>query len=366
MKNTRRRWLKQTYLAFAGLSLNPLKNFALTDHPFPLLPDGDVIRLNANENPYGPSPLARKAMAEAVSISNRYQWGKGTDLISGIATNNNLKPDHVLIGAGSTEILDLVVQYVALQKGSFVVAEPTFSPWAKTAEGLGLQKIVVPLTLTKEVDLTSLLKAIKADTKMVHLCNPNNPTGTSCKQEELLQFVKEASKKALVMIDEAYLDYSNQLSLGELVNENKNLIVVKTFSKIYGLAGARVGYAMADPGLIDRLSRLQTWVNGGVSAVTLAGAIASLKDTEFVNSVNSLNEKARQFTIDQLERLNIRCILSQSNFIYFSLSNYEKDYFNQLKSGNILGTRIYEEKGKWSRITVGTLQEMQSFIKAIE
>ena len=366
MKNNRRLWLKQTSLAFAGLSLAPLRNFALHAPQVPGKLNNDLILLSSNENPYGPSPLARKVMADTIAISNRYQWTSGTELISAIATKNNLTSDNILIGAGSTEILDLVVQYIALKKGSFVLANPTFSPWAKTAERLGLQKIVVPLTVSKEYDLPLMLNAIKEDTKMIHICNPNNPTGTICSNDTLLSFVNEAAKKVLVLVDEAYIDYTSQKSLSTLVNDNKNLIIVKTFSKIYGLAGARLGYALAHPNIIDQLSLLQTWANGGISAVTLAGAIVSLKDTDFVNSCYSENEKARKFTTDQLERLNIRCIPSHSNFIYFSLSSYEKDFFNQLKSNNIIGTRIYEESGKWSRITVGTMQEMQMFIKAIE
>ena len=366
MKNNRRSWLKQTSLVFAGLSLAPLKNFALDTNPSNNKPGNDPIRLNANENPYGPSPLARKAMAEAINISNRYQWTSGTELISAIATKKNVTADNILIGAGSTEILDLVIQYVALKKGSFVLADQTFSPWAKTAEKLGLQEITVPLTTTKEYDLSLLLNAIKKDTRMVHICNPNNPTGATCNKDMLLSFVKEVSKKVIVLVDEAYIDYADQSSLSPFVNENENLIITKTFSKIYGLAGARVGYALAHANTIDQLSQLQTWANGGVSAVSLAGALASLKDNDFVNSCYSLNEKVRKFTIDQLESLNIKCIPSSSNFIYFSLSKYKKDFFNQLKSNNIIGTRIYEENGRWSRITVGTMQEMQMFIKAIE
>ena len=365
MKNNRRRWLKQTSLAFAGLSLAPLRNFGLSTQQSPIGRGDDPIRLSSNENPYGPSPLARKAMAEAVNISNRYQWTSGTELISAIAAKNSVTADNILIGAGSTEILDLVIQFIALKKGSFVVADPTFSPWAKTAERLGLQKISIPLTPAKEYDLSSMLKAIKEDTKMVHICNPNNPTGTTCDKDMLLSFVKEASKKVVVLVDEAYIDYANESSLSTIINENENLIITKTFSKIYGLAGARVGYALAHSTTIDKLSQLQTWANGGISAVTLAGAIASLKDTDFVNTCYSLNDKARKFTTEQLEQLNIRCIPSHSNFIYFSLSDYKKDFFNQLKAANIIGTRIYEENGKWSRITVGTMQEMQMFIKAI-
>ena len=125
MKNNRRLWLKQTSLAFAGLSLAPLRNFALHAPQVPGKLNNDLILLSSNENPYGPSPLARKAMADTIAISNRYQWTSGTELISAIATKNNLTSDNILIGAGSTEILDLVVQYIALKKGSFVVSIET-------------------------------------------------------------------------------------------------------------------------------------------------------------------------------------------------------------------------------------------------
>ena len=365
MKNNRRSWLKQTSLAFAALSLAPLKNFASPTRQLPGKPFNDFIRLNSNENPYGPSPLARKAMEETIHISNRYPWAITADLIPAIAEKNNVTTDQVLIGAGSTEILDLCVYLLAAKKGSFILANPTFGPWAKTAERLGLQKISVPLLADKQYDLPAMLNAIKADTRMIHVCNPNNPTGTICDRDILISFIREASKKVLVLVDEAYIDYTTQNSLSNLVRENQNLIVVKTFSKIYGLAGARIGYALAHPNTIEQLSQLQTWANGGISAVTLAAALASLKDKDFVYDSFTLNEKARKYTTEQLERMEIHCIPSHSNFIYFSLVNYKKDFFNQLKMNNITGTKVYEEKGKWSRITVGTIKEMQMFISAI-
>ena len=150
------------------------------------------------------------------------------------------------------------------------------------------------------------------------------------------------------------------------MTENKNLIVVKTFSKIYGLAGARIGYAIAHPDTISYLgNNLQTWANGSVSVVSRAGAIASLADINFVNQCYAKNEEARKYTIQKLEQINISCIPTHTNFIYFSLANYKKDFFALLKSNNIEGTNIYEQDGKWTRITVGTMPEMQKFIAAI-
>jgi histidinol-phosphate aminotransferase len=167
------------------------------------------------------------------------------------------------------------------------------------------------------------------------------------------------------LIDEAYIDFSGQESVCKLAMENKNLVIAKTFSKIYGLAGARVGYGIANDNTLEQISQLQSWPNGGIGVASAAAALASLQDEKFVTETFSLNEKAKQYTIQQLELLKISCIPSYSNFIYFSLADYKKDFFEQLKNNNIYGTKIYEENGKWSRITIGTMIEMQKFISAL-
>ena len=363
MKNSRRTWLKQTTLAMAGISLAPLNNFGIP--VVQMEPGNETIRLSSNENPYGPSPLARKAMADAINISNRYQWGLSAELVSAIAAKNNVTVNNVITGAGSTEMLDLVVQFLALKKGSFVLADLSFSPWSRSAEKFGLQKIVVPLTARKEYDFAAMLAAIRTDTTMVHICNPNNPTGVLSDRERLLSFVNEASKRSIVLVDEAYLDYTNQDSLSSLVNENPNLVIVKTFSKIFGMAGARLGYLLAHPTMIAQLAPMRTWTNGAMSAATLAGGLASLKDNAFTDLSSRKNDEARKYTMENMEKLGIPCIPSSTNFIYFSLAGYNKDFFGQLQKNNIIGTRIFEENGKWSRITIGTLVEMQLFISAI-
>ena len=185
-------------------------------------------------------------------------------------------------------------------------------------------------------------------------------------RKDLAEFVAEASKKAMVLLDEAYIDFTEEESLCNLVRDNKNLVIAKTFSKIYGLAGARAGYAIAHPETIELFASMQPWPNGSISVVATAAAIASLQDESFVKSVYNRIQHSRNYTIEQLERVGIHCIPSYTNFIYFSLERYVKDFFEQLKKHNILGTGIWEEEGKWSRITVGTQAEMEKFIKAIE
>ena len=366
MESNRRIWLKQIGLGVAGIGLSSFQPFTLpTEGLLKFRPNDLPIKLSSNENPYGPSPLARAAMIESISISNRYNWQLTTELIQTLSKKNNVKTNNILMGAGSTEMLDLVSRLSALKKGSFIIADPSFNYWTDTAEKLGLAKIKVPLTADKKLNLDAMLKAIEPDTKLVYICNPNNPTGSICDRDQLVKFINEATKKTIVLVDEAYIDFTDQQSLSTLAIENKNLIIAKTFSKIYGLAGARIGYAIANVKTIEQLSELKSWSNGSISVASTVAALASLKDEKFVSETYSLNLKARQYTTEQLKKLNLVCIPSYTNFLYFSLTNYKKDFFEQLRINNIIGTKIYEEQGKWTRITIGTMQEMQKFIGAI-
>jgi histidinol-phosphate aminotransferase len=279
------------------------------------------------------------------------------------------------LGAGSTEILDLVAKFVSLDKGheqkvtgnaNYVIADPSYDYWTVTLDNLGLAKNKIPLTTDKKINLQAMLEAVNQDTKLVYICNPNNPTGTICEREALVEFVTKISQNTIVLIDEAYLEFTKQQSISNLIKDNKNIIIAKTFSKIYGLAGARIGYAIANKTIIDLLANLQSNSNNSVSVLSKLAAIASLKDDGFVSNCYLLNENVRQYTISELQKIHCECIPSNTNFIYFSLSNYKKDYFKQLENNTIQGGRIYEEQGKWTRITVGKMDEMKKFIKAIQ
>ena len=370
METNRRLWLKKIGLGVAGIGLTNFNSFALpleTENlSSSLKNDDDLIFLRSNENPYGPSSLARKSFINNVNISNRYNWDVATQLISDLAKVNNVKDENILLGAGSTEILDLVAKFVSLNKGNYVIADPSYDYWTITLDNLGLTKNKVPLTADKKINLEAMLKAVNQDTKLVYICNPNNPTGTICEREALVEFIAKISQNTIVLIDEAYLEFTKQQSLTDSINDNKNIIIAKTFSKIYGLAGARIGYAIANKKIIDDLSNLQSNTNNSVSVLSKLAAIASLKDDKFISSCYSLNENARQYTINELKKLNCECISSNTNFIYFSLSNYKKDYFKQLEINKIQGGRIYEEQGQWTRITVGKMDEMIKFIEALK
>lgn len=381
METNRRIWLKKIGLGVAGMGLTNFNSLAS-----PLLSenlttsfehDADLIFLRSNENPYGPSPLARKAFVDNANITNRYHWDVATQLISDLAKKNSVTDENIVLGAGSTEILDLVAKLVALNKeqnssrqgtgnANYVIADPSYDYWTFTLDDLGLTKKKVPLTADKKINLPAMLEAVNQDTKLVYICNPNNPTGTICEREALVEFVTKIAKNTMVLIDEAYLEFTKQQSLSNLINDNNNIIIAKTFSKMYGLAGARIGYAIANKTIIENLSNLQSNTNNSVSVLSKLAAIASLKDDEFVSNCYLLNESVRHYTSSELKKLNCECISSHTNFIYFSLSNYNKDYFKQLENNTIQGGRIYEEQGQWTRITIGKMDEMKKFIKAIQ
>ncbi|HSB93882.1 MAG TPA: aminotransferase class I/II-fold pyridoxal phosphate-dependent enzyme [Flavitalea sp.] len=369
MGTNRRLWVKQIGFGLAGLGLTNFQSIAspVTERFIDEVERSNTpIILSSNENPYGPSPLARKALADNLAMSNRYNWDLSSRLIADLAKKNNVTDDNILLGSGSTEILDLVSKVAAVENGSYVIADPSYNYWTVTLDNMALKKIKVPLTVEKKLDLPAMRAAIGNDTKLVYICNPNNPTGTICERDALLQFITAVPKHVTILVDEAYIDFTPQQSLANLINSLPNMIIAKTFSKIYGLAGARIGYAIANKTTIDKLSSLQSSPNGGVSVLSRLAAIASLKDDQFVSFCRSSNEDARKYTISELGKLNCECIPSNTSFIYFSLANFKRDYFQLLKDNNIRGTKIYEEQGKWTRITVGTMQEMQQFISALQ
>jgi histidinol-phosphate aminotransferase len=366
MGTNRRLWLKQTGLALAGISLLQQRLPAAPSRvPQPLPPDGP-IRLGSNENPYGPSPSAQKAMAGAVASSNRYPWGQTPELLKKIGAPYGLQPDNVLLGAGSSEILGLVAHLASLQKGHAISADPTFRSWWNVAEQCGLPIVKVPLTADKKNDLPAMLAKLQKETRLVYVCNPNNPTGTVLPVAELKDFINEASKNRWLLLDEAYTEYSDEPSLADMVANNKNLIVVKTFSKIYGLAGARIGYALAHADTIAQLEKLQPWPNAGVGAVSLVAAIASLDDKDFVADSKRQNAAARELTYQTLQQANMRHIPSHTNFIYYSVAGFKGDWRNALLEQNIAANGIVEQNGQWSRISIGTMEEMQQFSNAIK
>ena len=274
----RRQLLKQSAFAIASFSLSrelfanaPVTNLNVNS--------STLIRLGSNENPHGPSTLAKQAMIDAVGISNRYQWDMNALLKTEIAKMTGHTKDHVALGAGSSELLGVVSLWAAYKKGNVVASEPTFKLWMPAARRMGLSTKLVPLTSTKHNDLNGLMNAMDQETKMVYLCNPNNPTGTVSPTSDLENFIKKVASTTIVLLDEAYTDYYDTPSMSKMIDVYPNLVIAKTFSKTFGMAGARVGYVLAHPNTIKALNEFQAWANAGPSAVSMKGALAATAAT---------------------------------------------------------------------------------------
>ena len=323
------------------------------------------IKLSSNENPHGPSPLAKKAMYDAIDASNRYQWDINVTLREQIGKLTGHTKDQIILGAGSSELLGLVTLLAAQKKGSAVAAEPTFKLWMPATRKMGLPIQLVQTTAVKENDLPAMLAAIKPETRLVYLCNPNNPTGTVSPAAELENFIKKVPGDCIILLDEAYTDYYNSPSMAHMVNDFPNLVIAKTFSKVYGMAGARLGYVIAQPNMIQQLMQLQAWANAGPSYVSMQGGLAVMQDAQFIALCKSENIKAKEVFYKGLQQLGIPYIKSYTSFVYFDAANYKKDFAATLQAANIIGARSFEEKSTWLRLSIGTVAEMEKVVSAL-
>jgi histidinol-phosphate aminotransferase len=361
----RRQLLKQSAFAIAAFSFSRelFANASITNLD---INSSTLIRLGSNENPHGPSTLAKQAMIEAVGISNRYQWDMNALLKTEIAKMTGHTKDHVALGAGSSELLGVVSLWAAYKKGNVVASEPTFKLWMPAARRMGLPTKLVPLTSTKHNDLNGLMNAMDQDTKMVYLCNPNNPTGTVSPTSDLENFIKKVASTTIVLLDEAYTDYYDTPSMSKMIDAYPNLVIAKTFSKTFGMAGARVGYVLAHPNTIKDLNEFQAWANAGPSAVSMQGALAAIKDEEFIAYCKQENIKAKDILYQGFDALGIKHIKSFTSFVYFDTATYKKDIPALLLANQITGARSFEQNSSWLRISIGTVAEMEKVVAVLK
>lgn len=362
MGSSRREWLKNSAAAIAALSLSSA-SFATEKERYRA---SGIILLNGNENAYGPSPAARKAMSEALGASNRYPDDQVAALKQQLAEFWKVGKENILLGAGSSEFLGLVPLLVTSSKGNIVTAEPSYKIWNEQAEAFGSMINRVSLNADRKLDLDKMLSAMDSNTRMMYVCNPNNPVGTYVEDNPLRNFVKECSKKCMVLVDEAYTEFPDIPSLKDLAVSDPNIIVAKTFSKIYGLAGARIGYVIAHTDTIKKLSRLQPWPDANASMTSVAAASAALKDQQFVNDCRKKIATARDICYKTFKELSFDYIPSSTNFILFSIDKVNGDLSKRMREKNIYVQYREHFGGKWCRVSMGTIEEMQSFCSALK
>lgn len=363
--SSRREWLKKSSLIGLSSLLAP-SSMAFSDK-IRILGDG-MIHLDKNENPYGVSPRAMKVLQSSLGVGNRYLLSSAKEkLLHKLASRENLSPTNFLTTSGSIEVLGLTSIYVSRNQGSVICPYPTFATLPNNCQRLGMELINVPITGSKIVDLEAMKAKIKEDTRLVYLCNPNNPTGTILDIKVLRDFVEEISKKTMVMVDEAYFEFLNQ-SVSDLVKTNKNVLISRTFSKVYGFAGLRVGYLIGHTDTIKDMAKFQATSTMGISNIVVDAAIAALDDTSFLEMYLKKNRETADFTHKALHEMGIEAVPTQANFMMFPIDNYKGKFAADIASKKIMLRDDFKELNgnKWGRVSVGTMDEMKAFIAAMK
>lgn len=377
---TRRDWLRASGLLTAGFGLSrftsaeaatpaaPLvsdftNEFAFTDDPFAKMPKLRA-RLLANENPLGISANAKEALTKAAEVGNRYAWTEFGQLKTMIAADDMVKPENIMLSPGSSDVLMATADLFAKDGGTILTSTMTYDDLLQRATKFGAKIKALPMTKDYKFDLNAIKASLTPDVKLVYIVNPNNPTGTILPTAELEAFCREIAPKVPVFIDEAYIDFyepADRPKLGKLVAEGLNVILARTFSKIHGFAGLRLGYAIAQP---DMLKTLHAYTNAefAVSITTLMAGIASYKDIDWQNHCRAENAKARDYTTKALTDLGYEVIPSHTNFMLFPIRMKTKTFEGQMFAQGI-GIQTRDFNGQpYCRVSIGTMDEMAIFM----
>lgn len=378
---SRRDWLRSSTLLTAGLFAAPSVSPLLAGPTSPIIPasiyernlnfPADMralrARLLANENPFGPSELVKNGLKASMNLGNRYGWDEIDELRGMIASEEGVSKDHIMLGPGSSYLLEMAAIAHCRKKGNIVAADPTFMSLIRSAMAVGAKWRLVPLADDYSHDLSAMASKVNGKTRLVYICNPNNPTGTLTPTQDLRNFCTDISAKVPVFVDEAYLDYlgqdSHSQSMVSQIQAGQDVIVARTFSKIRGMAGLRVGYLV---GLPHRLKRIRDLVNPHMtlSVASVKAAMMSMEDTEFIEYTRTWTAEARAHTFSSLQNLGIKAIPSVTSFMMFPLQVNGDDFIHDMRDQGI-GIRVFQmNEQPWCRVSMGTMQEMDMFIVA--
>ncbi|MCE3284440.1 MAG: hypothetical protein K0R70_696 [Steroidobacteraceae bacterium] len=330
-------------------------------------PGTGPILLNGNENPYGPSPAARRAILDSMGAAPRYAEESIEVLRRQIALHEGVDPAQVLVGSGSGELLRMAGLLAArtLAGGELVAARPTYEELPEFAERLGLTVRWVDVDAEHRHDLDAFLRAITSRTSLVYVCNPNNPTGTTVATDQLAAFVRAVPGPVTVVVDEAYVDFTDvpgrSTAVG-LLREAPNLVVLRTFSKLHGLAGLRVGYGIAPASLATRLGALSlVWPN----STGIAAATASLNDRGFLQATRTAIVDDRTRVQGALDRLGRPRADSKGNFVFFDTGRPVAEFQECMLAQGLRVGRRFAGYDTWSRVTIGVRDEVDRFLAAL-
>jgi histidinol-phosphate aminotransferase len=323
----------------------------------------DGIMIDSNENPLGPSQAARDAVSAIIPVSGRYLFDLTDDLGHTFAQLEGLNPDWVHVFPGSSPALTFSVVAFTSPQASYVTADPGYEAGMFAAEKVKARMVKVPLTRTYAHDVKAMLAAAP-DAGVFYICNPNNPTGTLTPHSDIEYLVENKPKGSIVMVDEAYIHFCDAPSALEFVKAGKDVVVLRTFSKTYGMAGLRCGFAIARPDLLEKIMNRAGWNSMPVTAVVAASA--SLKDAGLVPERKRINANIRQQTFQWLDRNGYSYTPSESNCFLLETKRPGKEVIAAMAQQKVFIGRIWPVMPSWVRVTVGTLQEMEQFQAAFQ
>jgi len=361
----RRQWLKTIGLSSGFTILGGLQGMALDYPSRPFSLDGP-IKLNSNENPYGPSKNVRAVISDSFDIACRYPFQYLRELVTDIARKEGVSRDCIVVTGGSTEGLCATGLVYGLGGGEIIAADPTFQAMLSYAETFGAHVHRVPLNDKMEHDLNAMSRRITSKTRLVFLCNPNNPTGTLLEKSALRDFCTTYDNKAVIFSDEAYYDFITEPgypSMVELVKEDRNVIVSKTFSKVYGLAGMRIGYLVARP---DIATRLKQAVMANSNVLAIEAAREALRDDDFYKFSLLKNTEAKAHIYKTLDGLGLSYIPSHTNFVFFRTGKPIENMIAGMLKENVMIGRPFPPMTDWARISTGTMEEVRTFGLALQ
>jgi len=322
------------------------------------------VRLFANENPYGPAESVKKVLSNSKELVWMYSEGESDRLRNLLAQLENVKPDNIIITSGSLELLRMCSLAYGLHN-QVITGRPTFSLLGEYAKNIGAQLIEVNLDKDKRYNLEVIEDNVGSKTGLVYICNPNNPTATLLDSDKLRSFIDVVEGKSTILVDEAYinfLDESDKNSMVDKVKEEKNIIISKTFSKLHGLAGLRIGYGIARSDIIRKLKPYQM---SFVNILGLRSAIASLNDNEFQE--DSLNAVRNSMSLVQhhFDNIGLEYISSSTNFVMFNTNLDSREFYSLMRQQKILVSHSYPLYQNWCRVSIGKVKEIEYFIEKL-
>ena len=328
-----------------------------------------VARIGSNENPYGPPPMARKAISDTIEKGNRYGRAELQALTNKLAVKEGVDPSHIMMGNGSGDLLEKTALAMFKDGGNIVSADPTYMSLIRVAESIGAKWKAIPCKSDWSHDLDAMEKAIDKDTKLVYICNPNNPMGAVTSTKALTDFCSRVSEKVPIFIDEAYIELvegADNKSMVSLLQDKKNIIVARTFSKIMGMAGLRVGYITALPATLDLIKKTAKGGGSGIPVTSAAGALAALEDVEFQNMTRKMNTEAKAYLYENLTAMGYKYVTSYTNFVIFPINMSGKELLSKMVDKGIMVKALDINNKPWCRVSIGTKDEMKAFVGALQ